>query len=228
MTLKNLHGLLLTMSILLFPLPVLAIPAINCHCFTDRSYDPAHPAVADPYFLATTQNSFFAAIFNVDKKTVVMKKQKGTSSDDLWIAYALSAKSGVPPDGILEARESKGSWKAAIAAAGIKRESFGKALAAALQAGDAAPRLAEVVVNEVILRYRLLGEDELAALRKAGATNQEVFISTLVAIKSKQQARQVHASVKSGAKSWGMVLTEAGIDPTQIQQAVAGLVRRSS
>ena len=53
---------------LMLPLPALAIPAITCHCFTDRSFNPAKPALADPYFLATTQNSFFAAIFNVDKK----------------------------------------------------------------------------------------------------------------------------------------------------------------
>lgn len=82
--------------ILMYTLPIsaYAIPAITCHCFTDRSYDAAHPAAADAYFLATTQNAFFALVFNTDKKSVVMKKQQGTSPDDLWIAYWVASKTG--------------------------------------------------------------------------------------------------------------------------------------
>ena len=60
------------------PIPVVAMPAITCHCFKDRSYDAARPAAADPYFLATTQNSCFAIVFNTDKKNIMMKKQQGS------------------------------------------------------------------------------------------------------------------------------------------------------
>ena len=219
--------LLLVVSILLLPLPASAIPAITCHCFTDRSYDPARPAVADPYFLATTQNSFFATIFNIEKKGVVMKKQKGTSSDDLWVAYGLSSRSGISPDRLLETKETKGTWKGAISALGIKSDMLGKGLMAALQAGDATPLLAEVVVNETILRYRLLDEGELTGIRKAGATNQEVFLAILLAPRLKQPARQIHSSIRNGAKSWGKALTEAGVEPSAIQATVAALVRSS-
>ncbi|MRR37336.1 hypothetical protein EG829_22315, partial [bacterium] len=84
---------LILMLLLFAPLPAWAIPAITCHCFTDRSYDPASPTLADPYFLATTQNSFFATAFNVEKKTIVMKKQKGDSTADLWVAYWIASRS---------------------------------------------------------------------------------------------------------------------------------------
>ena len=57
---------LILLALVLAPLPAAAIPAITCHCFTERAYDPALPFVADPYFLATTQNSFFAAAFAVE------------------------------------------------------------------------------------------------------------------------------------------------------------------
>ena len=60
--------------------PAQAIPTITCHCFTDRSYDPARPALADPYFLAMTQNTLFALTFKIDKKTVVIKKQQGVKT----------------------------------------------------------------------------------------------------------------------------------------------------
>lgn len=226
MRLTKMHRLLLATAILLIPLPALAIPAITCHCFTDRTYDPARPALADPYFLATTQNSFFAALFNVDKKSVVLKKQKGTSADDLWVAYGVSSRSGIAPDALLEAKESKGSWKDVLSAFHVKPQSLGASVAAALHSGDSTQRLAEGVVNDTIIGYRLLDEKELSVLRKAGATNQEVFLATLLAARTKQPARQILASAKSG-KSWGRLLKEAGLDPGEIQQAAFVLVHPS-
>ncbi|CAG0969596.1 hypothetical protein GEOBC_01197 [Geobacteraceae bacterium] len=44
------HYLLSLVLLVLFPLSALAMPAITCHCFTDRAYDPARPMVADPLF----------------------------------------------------------------------------------------------------------------------------------------------------------------------------------
>ena len=51
-----------------------------------------------PIFWQRPQNSFFAAAFGVEKKTIVIKKQKGVSADDLWIAYWLTARSGADPE----------------------------------------------------------------------------------------------------------------------------------
>src|SRR6185369_13742858 len=87
---------LILILLLIYPLSAQAIPAITCHCFTDRAYDPARPTLADPYFLAMTQNTFFAELFVVEKKTIVLKKQKGTSADDLLVAYWIATKSGAP------------------------------------------------------------------------------------------------------------------------------------
>ena len=226
MTLLNITHVLLIIIILLFPVSARATPAITCHCFTDRSYDPARPALADPYFLATTQNSFFAAIFNVDKKSLVLKKQKGTSSDDLWVAYGISTTTGVAPDVLLQARQSK-SWKDTVAALRLKPQVSGETFGKSLQAGAATPLLAEAMVNDVILRYRLLDGGELAALRKAGATTQEVFLATLCAIRMKQPAREIFSAVRSGTKTWGKILVDAGLDVAGIQQEVSALVRTS-
>ena len=116
--------------ILLFMLPMSAhaIPAITCHCFTDRSYDAAHPAAADAYFLATTQNSFFAIVFNTDKKTIVMKKQQGTSPDDLWIAYWIASKSGTTPESLLQAKSKSESWKSVVETLRLSSKKHGSAI----------------------------------------------------------------------------------------------------
>jgi hypothetical protein len=212
----------------MLPAPAFAIPAITCHCFTDRSYDAAHPAAADPYFLATIQNSFFAAAFGVDKKTIVINKQRGVSADDLWVAYWLAARSGADPDSLLEGRKNRGSWRQMATQSAITVKSMGVKFADALKNRASDERLAEVVVDELLLRFRFCGGSELAALRNAGAGNQELILAGLISAKTRQSATQLYRNVKEGGMSWGTVLTRARIDATEIQTEVAALVMSST
>jgi len=211
--------------ILALPLPALAIPAITCHCFTDRSFNPAQPALADPYFLATTQNSFFAVLFNVDKKSIVMKKQQGRSSDDLWVAYWVASRSTVSVEALLQAKEAKETWPEVIAPLRIPAKKLGSRFASALSSKPSAARLAEAVVDELFLRYRLLADAELTAVRKAGASNQELIIATLIAVKSRQPARQVYAEVKNGAKTWGSLLEGTRINTKNMQEEITSTLK---
>lgn len=220
------NNLLLSLMILLIlPLPALAIPAITCHCFTDRSFNPAKPALADPYFLATTQNSFFAAMFNVDKKTIVMKKQQGTSSDDLWIAHWVASKTNTSAETLLQSKQSKEAWQDVIAPLRITTKDLGVRFAAALNAKSSTARLAEAVVDELLLRYRLLADAELVALRKAGASNQEVIIATVIAVKMKQPVMQIYLVVKSGTKTWGSLLRDSRIDTKTMQREIDAILK---
>ena len=67
---------------------------VNCHCFQDRAYDPQRAYAADPYFLATTQNSLLANLFGLSKKDVVRAKMAGANGDSLWVSHYLAKKSG--------------------------------------------------------------------------------------------------------------------------------------
>jgi hypothetical protein len=138
--------------LLLLPLSSPAAQAIACHCFTDRSFDPSRPAAADPYFLATTQNSFFAAFFKIDIKSLVMKKQSGASADDLWIAYWIASRSGLAAESLLAEKGNKGSWQEVLLPKRISSSSFGERFTGELAAGASSARLAQEIVGDILVR----------------------------------------------------------------------------
>ena len=95
----------------------------------------------------------------------------------------------------------------------------------ALTANVPVDRLSEAVVDELFLKGELLGEWDLAALRKAGATNQELIIATVIATRSRQPAKQLYLEVKSGARSWGSLLSAAKINTKNMQQEISGILK---
>jgi hypothetical protein len=211
--------------LLVSPLPALAIPAITCHCFKDRSFDPARPAAADPYLLATTQNTFFAIVFNVDKKTIVIKKQQGMSADDLWIAYWIAARTGASAEKLLQLKHKGGTWKDVVESQRLSAKNFGTPFTRALNATFSADLLAETVVNDTFLRYHLINEVELKALREAGASNQELILAALIAASTKQSARLIYLNVKNGSKTWGALLESANINTKNLQQEISNIMK---
>jgi hypothetical protein len=217
--------LLYLVVMLIFPMSAYAIPAITCHCFTDRCYDAAHPAAADAYFLATTQNSFFAIVFNTDKKSIMMKKQQGISSDDLWIANWVASKAGKSPDSLLQAKLKSDSWKNVIVPPNLPPKILGARFLNALNTNVPTGRLSKSVVDELFLKDQLLSERDLDDLRKAGASNQELIIATVIATKTRQSAKQLYLEVKAGTKTWGSLLSWTKIDTKNMQQEVANILK---
>ena len=219
--------LLVLAVLIILPLPSHAMPAITCHCFTDRIFDPARPTVADPYFLATTQNSFFAAVFNIDRTTIIMKKQTGTPADDLWIAYGIAARTGMTPEGLLQARQRMPSWHELIAGLHLTTRTAGIHVSRNLHAKAPDTRLAEAVVDDIFTSYHLLDDAELKELRQRGATNQELIIATMIGAKLRRPAGNIFQEVKTGSKSWGALLNAAKITPADIPGEIAHLLKIS-
>jgi hypothetical protein len=210
--------------LLAFPASAFAIPTITCHCFTQRSYDPAHPAKADPYFLATTQNSFFSTVFATRKVWVVLKKQAGASSDDLWVTYWIAKKAAVAPGAVLELRKGKRNWPEVFTALGLSDQRLGARFAASVKSNPSASGIARAVVDDLLLQYRLQSDQELVSLRRAGAANQELILASMLAAKTGQPAIKLYGEVKSGAKSWGDLLDRAKIAPKEIQKVLASIL----
>ena len=96
-------------GLILLGLPLLAYSAemaAGCHCFRNRTFDPANTFVADDYLLTTTSNSLMAGHFNISKrKIIMMKMQGGASNNDLLIGLHIAAVSNTNVSRVLALRE---------------------------------------------------------------------------------------------------------------------------
>ena len=212
---------LAVLALVLVPVLSRAESAVTCHCFRDRSFDPALPSAADAYILATTRSSLLSAVFGVSKSALVRAVMTGTSPEDLWIAHWAATRSGRPAAWLLGAVGETGSWRAALAGA---EEGLGPEFREALSAGTQPAALAAVAIDDV-LRTRL-GADAavLRRLRGDGATSEQVVLAAFLSMRTKRPAPELFASYKAGKATWGTILRDAGLEPQAIDPAVRALV----
>lgn len=204
--------------------PALAAPAISCHCFQDRSFDPQRAGAADPYFLATTQNSLLAATFGIPKKEVVRAKMGGLGGDDLWLAHSLTARAGQSVEHWLEARGTAGGWAKTIAAAKLPESALGSRLSSALKGNPGDADLARVVVEEVLEQRAGVAAGVLAELRKQRASLQETILAVFLAKQTGKPALELLDAVRSKNRSWGSLLAEHNIAGPEIEPRVVRML----
>lgn len=196
-----------------------AAPTVSCHCFRDRSFDPADPGSADAYILADARSSLLSAVFGVSKGSLVRAVMGGTAPEDLWIAHWTAARTGRDAEALLSALSGAGSWRAALAGARGLPPAFAAALAR-----DARPsELAALAVDDVVAAR--LGADAatLRALRGAGATSEQVIAAVFLSARLEVPAPAVLARFRAGAP-WGTLLHEAGFSPEGIEPAMRAAV----
>jgi hypothetical protein len=214
----------LLLALALFP-PGLAgaEPTATCHCYQDRAFDPARPAAADPYILATTRSSLLSAAFGVEKRSLVSAVMTGTDPDDLWVAQWAGARIGRSAAELLSSREARGGWKAVLGdLPGLTPE-----FSAALRAGVPTETLSAIAVAEV-LRGRLGATPaSLAALRQAGATTPDLILATVLSARLGTPTAPLVVQVHAGRATWGEVLRDAGLSPKQLDPLVRELVASS-
>jgi hypothetical protein len=213
--------LLAVLALLALPGGVRAAPTVACHCFRNRSFDPADPPAADPYILAATRSSLLSAAFGVPKAGLVRAVMGGTAPEDLWIAHWSSARTGRAAEWLLDARGETGSWKAALAAtAGLPAQ-----FAAALARGAPSGELAAFAVDDVLASRLGADAGAVRALREAGATTEQVIVASFLAPRLKAPPSEVLARFRAGKATWGTLLRDAGLAPAQIEEAIRKTVR---
>jgi hypothetical protein len=211
----------LVLALAVAPAASLAAPTVTCHCFRNRSFDPADPPAADPYILAATRSSLLSASFGVPKGPLVKAVMTGTAPEDLWVAHWSAARTGRAATWLLEAVSETGSWRATLAGTkGLTPE-----FEASLAQGASTAVLAGLAVDDVLATRLGAERASLAALRAAGATTEQVIVATFLSPRLKVPAADVLARFRSGKTTWGTLLQEAGLAPEQIEAAIRSAVR---
>jgi hypothetical protein len=212
---------LLALSLAAAPTLAAGAPTVACHCFKDRTFDPAAPAAADPYILAATRSSLLSASFGVEKRGLVKAVMTGTPAEDLWVAHWAAPRVGRPAGGLLQAMAETGSWAAALRGA----EGLPAEFVAALGRGAAAGELAALAVDDVLATR--LGADRagLRALRAAGATSEQVIVSTFLGLRLGVPPARLLERFRTGQATWGALLREAGLAPEELEEAIRRSLR---
>ena len=209
--------LVMLLCFIILPAPVLAASTTVCHCFKDRSFDAANPGKSDEYLLATTQNSFLAAVFNIDKKYVVETKMSGGFGTDLWIAHFLAKKTGIDAQILMSDRMTAGSWKSVVSQKKIEVSSLGQPFQKALTAGAADEHLAAVIADQMLVARFNTKPAEMKKLRDSGATTNEVILSAFLSLKSGRNAFEYYDSVAKGRRTWDTHLNSLGITAKEVE-----------
>lgn len=205
--------------------PPLEALAVSCHCFRDRSFDPGRPGAADPYVLATAQNSVMAAAFGLEKRVIVQAKMTGSANEDLWLAHFLASRTGLTASELLDARARSGSWAEALGGLGVEPERVGGHLAGVLRRASTDATLASAVVDAVAAEKLGAAAEAVEDLRSRGATDAETVASVLLFRLTERAPSELLAQVRSGAATWGALFHAAGVEPPNIDDAVGRLLR---
>jgi hypothetical protein len=195
-------------------------PTINCHCFKEREFDPGRPSAADPYILANARNSLLSAAFGLAKSAVVRARMSGTPAEDLWISHWVASRTGADRERLVEAKEAKGSWRAALSGAALEPSKVGASFAAQARAGASAEALAAEAACEVLAQAWGAGREELRGLRSKGAEIGELVVAVIIGKRLGSPPSAVLSDVQGGRKTWGTALQAAGLEPSGIEAEV--------
>lgn len=216
---------LLALILLLAVVPLEATAVVSCHCFRDRSFDAARPAAADPYVLATAQNSVLAAVFGLEKKAVVQAKMTGAANEDLWLAHFAAARTGLRPAELLDARSRAGTWGEALGALGVDPERLGGEFPDLLGRQRTDALLASAVVDAVAAERLAADPEDLEALRAGGASDAETVAGVLLFRLTGTPPVQNLDAVRKGSATWGGLFHAAGVEPAAIGDSAVRLLR---
>lgn len=199
--------------------------AVSCHCFRDRTYDPSNPRKAEPYVLATTQNSFFAAVFGIPKKAVVQSKMSGTSGTDLWVAYYAAGILHLRAGDLMARRLKAPSWPAVLKGKGGEAGSFDARFTAALDSGTSDEGLASLAAGEVLTSSLGAEWKELEAMMTGGASTAEIVAASIFSRWSGGSPSSLFRDVRGGKTTWGGILHRLGIEPADVEDRILILLR---
>lgn len=193
---------------------VLAESAISCHCFQERTFNPAEPFAADDYILATSFNSLLARAFAIPKRKIVMLKMKeGVGQNDLLVGLKIAKVTGGDLQQLLDRRRKKHAWPAIIAALPQKEKIHNDRLLAAIGSGMPVEEAGAGIADEFIGNFYAVPPAAIQEFRMSGLNEKEIALVFILAHISGQQPEALVAQHNKEGKSWSAIADRLGVEP---------------
>ena len=191
---------------------------INCHCFQDRTFNPADPRAADDYILATSFNSFLARSFGVPKREIVMLKMKeGVGQDDLLVGLQIARTTGTGLKQLLDPRRQGLAWSAIIDDLvpddALKKDHILEAIEGGIPVKEAGSRIADQRLGEFFGVQKATQQQ----FKENGLNQKEMTLVLILAHVGNRKPVVLVEQHDKENRSWSAIAAGLGIEP-----AVAG------
>jgi len=188
--------------------------AIKCHCFTERSYNPADKFASDEYILTTSFNSLLAKYYDIPKRQIVMiKMNEGMAQDDLLVSLKLAKTTGINLRKFLSLHRENKTWASIISGLSqqetIKKDEILEAIMSGMPSEDAGV----MVADEMIAEFYKIPAEKIKSLKKSGLNEKEIALLFILAHTSEIQPEALMEQYKIKGRSWSEIANSLGIEP---------------
>lgn len=199
------------------PLPSAAQEATGgCHCFRNRTYDPADKFAADDYLLTTTTNSLLASRFDISKRLIVMMKMKGgVANTDLLIGLHL-AEAAHSDVGHILTLKGAASWRNALRKKSeLSRISESDPVARQLREGLPDAEAGREIIAGVLAQKFSVAPETMQELENRPLSIKETALVLTLADYSGAPSDAI-ASFHQNGRSWSEIAHNFGLTPAGV------------
>ena len=188
--------------------------AIQCHCFKNRSYNPADKFASDDYILATSFNSLLAKVFSIPKKQIIMiKMDEGVGQDDLLIGFKISKTTGIDIRNYLRLRNENKSWTEIVSDLPQQEKSNNDPLLEAIRSGMPVEEAGDRIADEMISQFYQVSPEEIEQLKMSGLNEKEMALLFVLVHYGGQKPEVLVKQYKKQGRSWSEIAYNLGLEP---------------
>lgn len=212
---------LLAFISLMAPSQVFAESTIQCHCFTERSYNPADRFAADEYILATSFNSLLAKSYGLPKRQIVMiKMNEGVAQDDLLIGLKVSRDTGVDIRKFLRLRKKGNNWTEIIEDVSKQQAVVEDEILQGVKSGMPLEEAAARIVDEMISKFYGVPADAVKKLGMSGLSEKETALVFILSHVSEIPPEALVKLYREKGRSWSEIAFNLGMEPDQVGKRI--------
>lgn len=190
--------------------------AAGCHCFQERTFNPANKFAADEYILATTFNSLLSRSFDLPKRDIVLlKMQGGVGQNDLLIALHAANVGKTELKDLLSFRARSFSWQKILSEL-LPSDNFkNDSILRGLQSGNSETEAGHKIADHLLVQLFNPSEKILSTLRGANLSEKEITLLLILDQVKKLSPFEGAKQHSQEGKSWSEIAHQFGIEPAE-------------